>query len=395
MESLLKVRQAFWTGHAPASMPADIATRAPLATYGAPMADPRDTLASLDRRSRDIFRDIVEAYLETGEPVGSRTLSRRGAVTLSPASIRNTMADLASLGLLDSPHAMAGRRPTQLGLRFFVDSLLELGDLAEDERHTIEGRIAHAGRTKEDVLAGASELLSGLAGGAGLVLTPAREAPVKHAEIVAVGPGQALMVLVFEDGAVENRLLATPPDMTPSAMTEATNYLNARFKGKTLAEARADAAEALKQDRAALDAAAASLVEGGLAEWSGEDPLAGRSLIVRGRANLLADAQATADLERVRRLFDDLERTKELVQLLDVAGQGDSVRIYIGSENPLFSLSGSSLIVAPYMNAERKVVGALGVIGPTRLNYARVIPVVDYTAQVIGRLLDGRAPDKR
>jgi heat-inducible transcriptional repressor len=365
------------------------------ATYARLMTEPRDVLSSLDRRSRDIFRDIVEAYLESGEPVGSRTLARRGAVTLSPASIRNTMADLASLGLLDSPHAMAGRRPTQAGLRFFVDSLLELGDLAEDERHSIEGRIAQSGRTKEEVLAGASELLSGLAGGAGLVLTPSHEAPVKHAEIVSVGPGQALMVLVFEDGAVENRLLATPAGMTPSAMTEATNYMNARFKGKTLAEARAEAADVLHRDKAALDAAAASLVQGGLAEWSGEDPLAGRSLIVRGRANLLADPQATADLERVRQLFDDLERTKELVQLLDVAGHGDSVRIYIGSENPLFSLSGSSLIVAPYMNAERKVVGALGVIGPTRLNYARVIPVVDYTAQVIGRMLDGRAPDKR
>jgi heat-inducible transcriptional repressor len=359
------------------------------------MTDTRDVLSSLDRRSRDIFRDIVEAYLETGEPVGSRTLSRRSAVSLSPASIRNTMADLASLGLLDSPHAMAGRRPTQRGLRFFVDSLLELGDLAEDERHTIEGRIAHAGRTKDEVLASASELLSGLAGGAGLVLTPAREAPVKHAEVVAVGPGQALMVLVFEDGSVENRLIETPAGVTPSALGEATNFMNARFKGKTLAEARAEAAEALKQERAALDAAAASLVQGGLAEWSGEDPLAGRALIVRGRANLLADPQATADLERVRLLFDDLERTKELVQLLDLAGQGESVRIYIGSENPLFSLSGSSLIVAPYMNAERKVVGALGVIGPTRLNYARVIPVVDFTAQVIGRMLDGRATDKR
>jgi heat-inducible transcriptional repressor len=356
------------------------------------MTGPADALASLDRRSRDIFRDIVEAYLETGEPVGSRTLAKRGALQLSPASIRNTMADLASLGLLDSPHAMAGRRPTHLGLRFFVDSLLEVGDLPENDRDSIEARMARTGQNKEQLLAGASELLSGIAGGAGLVLTPSREAPVKHAEIVAVGPGQALMVLVFEDGQVENRLLDTPAGMTPSAMAEATNYMNARFKGRTLAEARAEAADALKRDRAALDAAAASLVEGGLAEWSGEDPLAGRSLIVRGRANLLADAQAVADMERVRRLFDDLERNQELIQLLDIAGHGDSVRIFIGSENPLFSLSGSSLIVAPYTNAERKVVGALGVIGPTRLNYARVIPVVDYTAQVVGRILDGRGP---
>ena len=357
-------------------------------------------LSALDQRSREIFREIVEAYLETGEPVGSRTLSKRGGMALSPASIRNTMADLAALGLLDAPHAMAGRQPTQLGLRFFVDSLLELGDLNDDERREIDQRLARSNSSFDDTLARASEMLSGLAGGAGLVLTPAHEAPVKHAELVAIGPGQALMVLVFEDGGVENRVLNTPPGLTPAALTEATNYLNARFKGKTLSEARAAAAATVANDRAALDQAAASLVEGGLAEWSGEDShadanMAGRSLIVRGRANLLQDGQALQDLERVRRLFDDLEKGADLVQLLDLARQAESVRIFIGSENPMFSLSGSSLIVAPYMNAQRKVVGALGVIGPTRLNYARVIPVVDYTARVIGRLLDARGTIER
>ncbi|MGE3302910.1 MAG: heat-inducible transcriptional repressor HrcA [Hyphomonadaceae bacterium] len=352
------------------------------------------TLAGLDARAREVFRDIVEAYLATGEPIGSRTLSKRGALSLSPASIRNTMADLEALGLLDAPHAMAGRRPTQQGLRFFVDSLLELGDLSEDERHEIDARLAGPGDF-EETLNRASELLGGLAGGAGLVVTPAHEAPVKHAELVAIGGDQALAVLVFEDGGVENRLLATPPGLTPAALVEATNYLNARFKGKTLAQARAEAAEALVRDRAELDRAAASLVEGGLAEWSGEDPAASgamgkRSLIVRGRANLLSDAQALGDLERVRRLFDDLEKGADLVQLLDIARQAESVRIFIGSENPLFSLSGSSLVVAPYMNGQRRVVGALGVIGPTRLNYARVIPVIDYTARVLGRVLEKR-----
>jgi heat-inducible transcriptional repressor len=352
-----------------------------------------NALAALDSRAREIFRELVEAYLETGEPVGSRTLSKRGGLTLSPASIRNTMADLEALGLLDAPHAMAGRRPTQQGLRFFVDSLLEIGDLTDEERRVIERRLSAAHASLEDTLNRASEMLGGLSGGAGLVLTPAREAPVKHAELVAVGPDQALAVLVFEDGAIENRLVATPPGLTPAALQEATNYLNARFKGKTLAEARAAAAEAIVKDRAALDQAAASLVEGGLAEWSGEYPQSGRALIVRGRANLLQDGQALGDLERVRRLFDDLEKGADLVQLLDLARQAESVRIFIGSENPLFSLSGSSLVVAPYMNAQRRVVGALGVIGPTRLNYARVIPVVDYTARVIGKMFDGRPAD--
>ncbi|MFZ4122702.1 MAG: heat-inducible transcriptional repressor HrcA [Caulobacterales bacterium] len=351
-------------------------------------------LASLDQRSREIFREIVEAYLTTGEPVGSRTLSRMGAIGLSPASIRNTMQDLAALGLLDSPHVMAGRRPTHVGLRFFLDSLLEIGDVAEEDRNDIDARVAQAGRSRADVLAAASELLSGLAGGAALVLAPAREAPVKHVEIVSIGPGQGLMVVVFEDGQIENRLISTPPGLSPSAMTEATNFINTRFKGKTLVEARANVAEALEADRAALNAAAAGLVSQGLVEWSGEDPLQGRSLIVRGRSNLLQDPQATADLERVRQLFDDLEKNRELVQILDLAKNGDPVRIFIGSENPLFSLSGSSLIVAPYATQDRKVVGALGVIGPTRLNYARVIPVVDYTARVVGRILDGRIGER-
>lgn len=355
---------------------------------------PAPDLSTLDARAREIFREIVESYLTTGEPVGSRTLSKIGGVGLSAASIRNTMADLAGMGLLQAPHAMAGRMPTEVGLRFFLDSLLQLGDVPPEEKREIDARIAQAGSNPQDVMGAASDLLSGLAGGAGLVVTPQRDAPVRHAEIVGIGPGQALLVLVFEDNQIENRIINTPADLPPGALTEAANYLNARFKGKTLAEARAAAADALQRDRAALDAAAAKLVESGLAEWSGEDPTLGRSLIVRGRANLLKDQQAIVHLERARQLFDDLEKTRELIQVLDLAKSAETVRVYIGSENPLFSLSGSSLIVAPYMNAERKVVGALGVIGPTRLNYARVIPVVDYTARIVGRVLDGRSGER-
>jgi hypothetical protein len=229
-----------------------------------------------------------------------------------------------------------------------------------------------------------------LAGGASIVATPHRDSPLKHIELVAVAAGQALVVMVSEDGDIENRIISTPLGLPATALLEATNFLNARVRGRTLSQAAESVLEELKRDRAALDDAAARLIEGGIAEWSGEDPERGPSLIVRGRANLLTDPQATADLDRVRRLFDDLENKKELIQILDLAKDAQAVRIFIGSENPLFSLSGSSLIIAPYMNAERKVTGALGVIGPTRLNYARIIPVVDYTARVVGRLLDER-----
>jgi heat-inducible transcriptional repressor len=345
---------------------------------------------SLDGRSREIFREIVESYLTTGEPVGSRTLSKLGASGLSAASIRNTMADLASIGLLDAPHAMAGRRPTHAGLRFFVDSFLEAGELPDEEgRAGIEAKMAQAPASRDGILAAASDLMSGLAGGAGLVVTEKRDAPIRHAELVNIGGGRALLVLVFEDGVVENRILQTPLGLPAAALIEATNYLNARFKGRTIDEARREADADLAQEKARLDAAAAALVQTGLAEWSGEDPLQGRALIVRGQAKLLQDAQAEEDLSRVRQLFDDLEKAKDLVSILDLARGADSVRIFIGGENQLFSLTGSSLIVAPYSNAQRRVVGALGVIGPTRLNYAKIIPVVNYTALVVGRMMDG------
>jgi len=347
--------------------------------------------AAMDRRSRDIFKEIVQAYLDTGEPVGSRTISRRG-VALSPASIRNIMSDLAEMGLIDSPHTSAGRVPTHAGLRIFVDSLMQLGDPGEADKRAIDARLGGSGRRMENVLSEASELLSGLVGGAGLVSTPAADTPIRHIEFVRISAEQALAVIVAESGDVENRVLALPPGLPASALIEAGNYLNARMKGRTLAEAREMVLDEVRSRRAALDEAAAGLIETGLAQWSGEDPARGRSLIVRGRANLLDDSSAPDNLTRVRDLFAELERSENLLNVLDTAREAEGVRLFIGSENPLFSLSGSAMIVAPYMNAEHKIVGALGVIGPTRLNYARVIPMVDYTAQVVGRLLgEGRS----
>lgn len=348
---------------------------------------PAPGLTELDARARDIFRRVVESYLETGEPVGSRTISR-GGVALSPASIRNTMQDLAHLGLLDAPHTSAGRMPTHAGLRMFVDGLLEVGDVAEDDKRAIEARLAVKGRSFEEALAEASAVLSGLAGGAGIVVTPVREGGVKHVEFVPLGGGQALAVMVFEDGQVENRLMRQPPGVTPSALQEASNFLNARLRGRTLVEARAEMGAELDAARRQLDETAARLVEEGLAAWSGGEGDA-RSLIVRGQANLLADARAREDIDRVRQLFDDLEQKGQLIGLLDDVRDAQGVRIYIGAETRLFSLSGSSVIAAPYMTGRQKVLGAIGVIGPARLNYARVIPLVDYTARVLGRMMDG------
>lgn len=346
------------------------------------------TIQDLDKRSREIFRAIVETYLRTGTPVGSRTVSQRAGLTLSPASVRNTMQDLAQLGLLTAPHSSAGRLPTNAGLRLFVDGLLEVGDVSSQERAAIESALTGSAASLEDALERASDMLSGLAGVAGLVVTPTRDAALRHVEFVALGPGEALAVMVFEDGSVENRLMRSPEGVTPSALIEAGNYLSARLKGRTLTEARAAIEREIEAGRGQLDAAAERLITQGLADWGGAASSAVRTLIVRGRANLLNDMEAAEDLERVRLLFDDLERKQELITLLDGARDAEAVKIFIGAENPLFSLSGSSVIAAPYMDREQRIVGALGVIGPMRLNYARVIPLVDYTARVVGRLID-------
>jgi heat-inducible transcriptional repressor len=345
-------------------------------------------LARLDERSREIFRQIVESYLATGEPVGSRNLSKILPMTLSPASVRNVMQDLEEAGLIYAPHTSAGRLPTETGLRFFVDALMQFGDLAADERNAIEAQVAASARDHsfESVLADATQLLSGMSRGAGVVLTSKSNVRLKHIEFVRIEPERALVVLVSEDGQVENRIVPIPAGLPPSALVEASNFLNAHIRGRTLAEARAEMQKSLEEARNELDGLTQKLVEAGLASWSGGEP-SDRKLIVRGQANLLGDLKAMEDLERIRLLFDDLESKRELVDLLGRAETAEGVRIFIGSENKLFSLSGSSMVVAPYRDGERRIVGVLGVIGPTRLNYARIVPMVDYTAKVLSRLI--------
>jgi heat-inducible transcriptional repressor len=345
-------------------------------------------LRQLNERSREIFKRIVETYLATGEPVGSRNLSRTLPMTLSPASVRNVMSDLEGLGLIYAPHTSAGRLPTQTGLRLFIDGLLEVGDITLEERNQIESRIAGSGRRRaiEDLLGEAGEMLSGLSRCAGVVLVDKQSKRLKHIEFVNLGGRRALAVLVGEDGDVENRIVTLPDGLPLSSLHEASNYLNARIAGLTLAEARARIEKEIEERRAQLDALTARVVTEGLATWSGDGDDR-KSLIVCGRAHLLEDVRAMEDLERVRLLFEDLDTKTDLIQLLGLAERAEGVRIFIGSENKLFSLSGSALIVSPFEDTEQKIVGVLGVIGPTRLNYARIIPMVDYTARLLGRLV--------
>ncbi|HZS62917.1 MAG TPA: heat-inducible transcriptional repressor HrcA [Xanthobacteraceae bacterium] len=357
-------------------------------SHDVPIGASQVLLAQVNDRSREIFRQIVESYLATGEPVGSRQISRLIPMTLSPASVRNVMADLEQLGLVYAPHTSAGRLPTELGLRFFVDALMEIGDMSADERQAIEAQVAAAGSSKslETILTEASALLSGLTHSAGVVLTAKANPRLKHIEFVRLEPEQALAVLVAEDGQVENRVLPVPAGLPTSALAEAGNFLNAHIRGKTLTEARIDIERALEASKAELDQLTQKIVAAGLASWSGGEREE-RRLIVRGHANLLDDLKALEDLERVRLLFDDLETKRGVADLLGRAEQADGVRIFIGSENKLFSLSGSSTIIAPYRDGGGRVVGVIGVIGPTRLNYARIIPMVDYTAKVVSKLL--------
>lgn len=368
------------------------------------MPDRSPLIEEMNDRSREVFRRVVEAYLETGSPVGSRTLTRTLTERVSAATIRNVMQDLEILGLLGHPHVSAGRVPTQAGLRLFVDGLLEVGPMTAPDRERLEASVGPqpARPGGDDVGAALDRVgaaLSGLTRSASLVLAPKRDtAPIRHVEFVSLAPDRALVVLVFADGHVENRIFAPPPGQTPSSMREAANFVNAMVEGRTMAELHTAITQAVEARRQEIDGLARALVESGLATWVTDDSAGGDAtgrLIVRGAGNLLGDPEAPndfqrADLDRIRSLFDDLEQKRDIAGFLELAQGAQGVRIFIGSENTLFSLSGSSLVVAPYANAERTIVGAIGVIGPTRLNYGRIVPIVDYTAQLVGRLLSHR-----
>ena len=354
------------------------------------MTDAKSILQDMNDRSREVFRILVENYLDTGGPVGSRTLTRSLSEKVSAATVRNVMQDLEYLGLLDSPHVSAGCIPTQMGLRLFVDGLLQMGDPSRQDREMIDRTLGDNSSDVGGMLDRVGAALSGVTHGASLVLTPKHEAELRHIEFVSLAQDRALVVLVFSDGHVENRLFTPPPGQTPSSMREAANFLNALIEGRTLSDVRKDVQVEIEKRRQEIDTLASDMIESGLAAWEDESGDQAR-LIVRGRANLLSEDGAPDELEKIRSLFDDLERKRDIAEFLELTEEGDGVRIFIGSENKLFSLSGSSLVVSPYMNADRKIIGAVGVIGPTRLNYGRIVPIVDYTAQLVGKMVSDRS----
>lgn len=341
-------------------------------------------LNDMNERAREIFRLVVEGYLDSGQPVGSKALATADGINLSPASIRSVLADLEKIGLLAAPHTSAGRMPTETGLRLFVDGMMQVAEPSAAERIAIERELSQPGPI-ENALAKTSAMLSSLSACAGVVMVPAREPRLQQISLVPIGNGRALAVLVGEDGAIENRVLEIAPGTDPSTLEQASNYISSHLAGRTLAEAVAVVRHDLAGERAQLDAAARDLVSRGLAIWS-EDAARRPVLIVRGQANLL-DETAIEDLERVRSLIDDIERSEQVADLLASTRDAESARIFIGSENKLFSLSGSSVIASPYRDREGRVIGVVGVIGPTRLNYARLVPMVDFTARSLGRSL--------
>lgn len=349
----------------------------------------RSVVSELNSRSREIFMKIVESYMETGDPIGSRLLSEQLSGNLSPATVRNVMADLEKYGLLFAPHISAGRMPTELGLKIFVDGLLEIGNLSSEERNNLESRLAGTGKSIEGMLEEAGAALSGLSNCAGLVLAPTTKSALKHIEFINLSPGRALVVLVTAEGIVENRVLEVPNDIPAFVFREATNYLNTRLVGRTLNEVRSVILAEISENRVQLNKLSAKVVEAGLAKWAGNSSASNLSgaLIIRGQGNLLGDVSATADLESIRRLFAALETDETMLRLLDLADHAEGVQIFIGADNELFDLAGCSFIVAPYHSNSSQFVGAIGIIGPTRMNYARIIPMVDYTAKLIGKLI--------
>lgn len=342
----------------------------------------------LDRRSQRIFQLIVDSYMESGEPVGSSTLSRRLSDSLSPATIRNVMAHLEKVGLLYSPHTSAGRLPTEQGLKMYVQGLLDIGPISEIDKQILESRFDLKGHSLDEILEDAITTLTGLSQCTGIVLAPTYNTPLKHIEFIYLSPGQALIVMVSNEGMIENRIMSIPEDMTPAHLVEAGNYLSSRLVGKTLDEAKIFIKKELEFEKGQLNVLAKQVVERGLAMWEQSDTIP--NLLVKGQSNLLNVAKTSDDVSHIQRLFESLEKKEDILELLDAAKKAEGVQVFMGANSPLFHLSGCSMIVAPYKNSHHDVIGAIGVLGPARQNYGRIIPMVNHAAKLIEKFLENK-----
>lgn len=341
-------------------------------------------MLDLDKRAQDIFHHIVTQYLHHGDPVGSRTLSKLLDEQISAATIRNVMADLADLGLLHSPHISAGRVPTADGLRLFVKGMLEIDDVSPEDKNILEtlgkdNKHLSAHKMVDQV----AEKIAGLSQYAGFVFAPNSNSGLKHIEFVPFAPGKALVILVTQEGVVENRLIDIPNDITPSMLSEAGNFMSQRLAGKNLDQAYQELDKNINERKTQLNELSQKIIDSGMAFWSQINEEESGYLILKGQSQLLDNIQTRADIEQIQHLFSSLERDQALLKLLNFAKDGEGVQLFIGSENEYFSLSGWSLVLSPYQSNDGRMIGAIGLIGPINMNYARVIPVVNYTAKLV------------
>jgi heat-inducible transcriptional repressor len=343
---------------------------------------PADKTA-LNERAQTLLKTLVERYIVDGQPVGSRALSRYSGLDLSPASIRNVMADLEDMGFIASPHTSAGRVPTARGYRFFVDTLLTLKPLDLVEIHQLEEQL-HTESTQK-LVASASQLLSELTHFAGVVMTPRRNAGFRHIEFLKLSESRILLIIVTPDGSVQNRILMTEKPYTPSELTEASNLLNQHFAGLTFDEIRRRVQEELRQ----LTEDMTRLMTAALEAGSSAASEAAEDVVISGEGNLLDSEDLSSNMKNLRKLFELFEHRTGLLQLLDLSSRAQGVQIFIGGESGVAPLDECSVITAPY-TVEGQVVGTVGVIGPTRMAYERVIPLVDITAKLLSSALTQR-----
>ncbi len=340
----------------------------------------------LNDRSKLIFKKLVESYLETGSPAGSETIMKMGGFNLSSASIRTILSNLQKEGLLFAPHRSAGRMPTEKGMRFFVDGLLEFGRISKSDMENIKQQCSTKDKSYEEVLNLASKTISGLSNYAGIVIAPKFQKNLKHLEFIRLNKSQLMLILAYENGEIENRIIEDKGVYNNNFLIQASNYLTSKFNNKNITQIKKEIQVDIQKSQNKLEIISSKLVQQGIIQ---NQPKPNNPYIfLHGQSNLLKDEIISKDLDQIRSLFDEIEKKSSFVEILENAGRAKGVQIFIGSKNFLFKHSGLSMVMAPYKNNEQEIIGAIGVVGPTRLNYSKIVPLVDYTSKIIGKVID-------